>query len=33
MAGIERSLAFTALLEHDAEFGAMDMNAGLEADR
>jgi hypothetical protein len=28
VAGIERSLAFTALLEHDAEFGAMDMNQG-----
>jgi len=30
MAGIDRSLAFTALLEHDEEFRGMDMNASGE---
>jgi hypothetical protein len=30
MAGIDRSLAFTALLEHDEEFRTMDMPAGGE---
>lgn len=30
MAGLDRSLAFTALLEHDEEFRGMDMNQGAE---
>lgn len=28
MADIERPLAFTALLEHDAEFGGLEMTQG-----